>query len=808
MAKSEVGWDHSAEENIDMNSLRINSLGDPQQDNDAANKEYVDDHTDGDSNPNNEIQSITKSGNVIELSDGGGMVIDDNTTYSGSDFAISNQTCPAGQIIKSINADGTILCGIDETNDADNDPTNEIETWSTLSGIPTGFSDDIDDVDDADNDPTNEIETWSTLSGIPTGFSDDVDDVDDADNDPTNEIETWSTLAGIPSGFSDDTDDVDDADNDPTNEIETWSTLAGIPSDFSDDVDDVDDADNDPTNEIETWSTLAGIPAGFTDGIDDVNDADNDPTNEIETWSTLAGIPAGFTDEIDDVDDADSDPTNEIETWSTLSGIPGAFSDGIDDVNDADNDPTNEIETWSTLAGIPAGFTDEIDDVDDADSDPTNEIETWSTLSGIPGAFSDGIDDVNDADASATNEKITSIVLSGNNELSVKENGISYSTDLSGLDNGWVKDGSDNLNYEDGNITLGTVDLNRSQEIFGGIRLTKNSGTLTPHINLVESSGSDGARITFTSDVEIDNRWTLWGKVNDGMDSDNVFNIYSNAYGNVASFTGEGYMGIRDSSPEAALDINGPTDGDAFRVRRYGNVEMQIKSNGAISIGSENANVPANVTYIDNKLGVDIDDPNYTLVAQGRLSASWDQTQVDRLDFGHGGSNAYINSAGAGNLDFRHDDSNLMTLVDNGHLLLDGASDNASRLINTGSGAYLTIGGTWTNSSSRELKNNFQRVNSNSILTKLASLNILTWNYKGSDEGLHIGPIAEEFHDAFGFGNSDGKSISTVDADGIALAAIQALKKENDELKIENIEIKKRLDRLEVLMMKMVKDEH
>lgn len=112
-----------------------------------------------------------------------------------------------------------------------------------------------DAVDDADNDPTNEIETWSTLSGIPADIAD-GDDVDDADNDPTNEIETWTTLGGIPADILDG-DDVDDADNDPTNEIETWSTLAGIPADIAD-GDDVDDADNDPTNEIE-------LPAGGSD---------------------------------------------------------------------------------------------------------------------------------------------------------------------------------------------------------------------------------------------------------------------------------------------------------------------------------------------------------------------------------------------------------------------------------------------------------------------------------------------------------------------------------------------------------------
>lgn len=74
-------------------------------------------------------------------------------------------------------------------NDLDTDPTNELQDWSNLPGIPTDFSDGIDNVDDADNDPTNEIETWSTLAGIPADFADGIDNIDDADNDPLNEIE-------------------------------------------------------------------------------------------------------------------------------------------------------------------------------------------------------------------------------------------------------------------------------------------------------------------------------------------------------------------------------------------------------------------------------------------------------------------------------------------------------------------------------------------------------------------------------------------------------------------------------------------
>jgi hypothetical protein len=45
-----------------------------------------------------------------------------------------------------------------------------------------------DQVDDADADPTNELQDWTTLPGIPADIAD-GDQVDDADADPTNELE-------------------------------------------------------------------------------------------------------------------------------------------------------------------------------------------------------------------------------------------------------------------------------------------------------------------------------------------------------------------------------------------------------------------------------------------------------------------------------------------------------------------------------------------------------------------------------------------------------------------------------------------
>lgn len=99
----------------------------------------------------------------------------------------------------------------------------------------------------------------------------------------------------------------------------------------------------------------------------------------------------------------------------------------------------------------------------------------------------------------------------------------------------------------------------------------------------------------------------------------------------------------------------------------------------------------------------------------------------------------------------------------------------------------LHVGGTMQatlviQSSDRNAKENIQPVNPDEILAKVVTLPISTWTLKEEPNGTHIGPMAQDFHAAFGFGNSD-TAIATVDADGVALAAIQALVKENAELR-------------------------
>ncbi len=92
------------------------------------------------------------------------------------------------------------------------------------------------------------------------------------------------------------------------------------------------------------------------------------------------------------------------------------------------------------------------------------------------------------------------------------------------------------------------------------------------------------------------------------------------------------------------------------------------------------------------------------------------------------------------------------------------------------SGVSLAAGsGSWSSLSDRTLKTDVEPIDASAILTKVASLPLNSWRYQAQHNGTrHIGPMAQDFYAAFGVGD-DSRHITTIDADGVALAAIQAL---------------------------------
>jgi hypothetical protein len=120
-------------------------------------------------------------------------------------------------------------------------------------------------------------------------------------------------------------------------------------------------------------------------------------------------------------------------------------------------------------------------------------------------------------------------------------------------------------------------------------------------------------------------------------------------------------------------------------------------------------------------------------------------------------------------------------------------------------GVSLAAGGTaWGVISDRNVKKNFQPVDSREVLERLAALPVTRWNYQWEpDDGVpHLGPMAQDFKAAF-YPGSDDKSITTQEADGVELAAIQGLNQKVEAQRAENAELKQEVAELKRLLTQL-----
>ena len=137
---------------------------------------------------------------------------------------------------------------------------------------------------------------------------------------------------------------------------------------------------------------------------------------------------------------------------------------------------------------------------------------------------------------------------------------------------------------------------------------------------------------------------------------------------------------------------------------------------------------------------------------------------------GHSGSFIFGDASRATGI-VNDDDNQFVAIADRGFKLVTSSTG--------GSGAVLPPGsGTWGMLSDRHAKTAVQPVNVSEVLKKVAALPMNTWQYKTQESKYrHMGPMAQDFYAAFQLGEAD-TTIDTIDADGVALAAIQGLNAE------------------------------
>jgi hypothetical protein len=129
-----------------------------------------------------------------------------------------------------------------------------------------------------------------------------------------------------------------------------------------------------------------------------------------------------------------------------------------------------------------------------------------------------------------------------------------------------------------------------------------------------------------------------------------------------------------------------------------------------------------------------------------------------------------------------------------------GAASPGQRLYVAGN-IYAT--GTITPNSDRNLKTDFAVVDATAVLAQVAKLPIQQWRFKAEPKGVkHVGPMAQDFQSAFGLGEIP-TAIATVDADGVALAAIQGLNQKLDEKDAEIQDLKQSIADLKKMVQSL-----
>ena len=252
-----------------------------------------DDINDADHDPNNEIQTITKTGNTITLSNGGGSVTDSDThlTEAQVDAYVANNgyltqvdniqgipvstTAPAnGQVLK-FNGTQYVPANDDTSSGSGSDG---VVNSASFSGSTT---------------KTLTLGRSNGLSDITATFT---DAVNDADHDSTNEIQTLSKT-GNTITLSNGGGSVTDSDTHLSD-----SDIAAMGY-----IKDADDADHDPSNEIQNLSVSGNqltisqgntvtLPTGATK-LDDLSDARSDNDGSDNGSSIFIGIDAGTNDD-------------------------------------------------------------------------------------------------------------------------------------------------------------------------------------------------------------------------------------------------------------------------------------------------------------------------------------------------------------------------------------------------------------------------------------------------------------------------------------------------------------------------------
>jgi trimeric autotransporter adhesin len=202
-----------------------------------------------------------------------------------------------------------------------------------------------------------------------------------------------------------------------------------------------------------------------------------------------------------------------------------------------------------------------------------------------------------------------------------------------------------------------------------------------------------------------------------------------------------------------------------------GNNQFLINAHGGVGIGH---NAPTAALHVRS--------------GGGRPQLELTQTTVGdwaRIRLGVSGGRAWDLSVGSGPnawMHFYNGGADVMTIQPNGTVSAIAFNQTSDRNVKTG----------------------FTPVDAADVLARVLELPLHRWQYTNDPAVTHLGPTAQDFRAAFSLG-SDERHISTIDADGVALAALQGLNRKLEEKLAERDReleaLRARLERIEQVLL-------
>ncbi len=257
---------------------------------------------------------------------------------------------------------------------------------------------------------------------------------------------------------------------------------------------------------------------------------------------------------------------------------------------------------------------------------------------------------------------------------------------------------------------------------------------------------------------------------------------------------GAGFLNVR---PDASATAPNPS------LRLFtANVERMIITNtGNVGIGTSS---PADKLHLFDNTNVGtvlrVENSNAGANALGSFRAQSDTAVVHFRAHGSGRTISRFGVVLGGWSEIVQDTGNGLAIGTQNTTPIILGTNNTNRVqIDGSTGAVtiagnLTVNGTFSNPSSRELKEGFAPLDPSMMLKKFTQLPIQEWNYKSDEQKLrHVGPTVEDFRNAFGLG-TDGQYIFPMDVQGVTMAAVQGLYQLVQEKDAQIAELQRKLD--------------